>query len=360
MSEGPPGARVSVVISTYDRLEYLEQALRSVLAQTFQDFDVLVWDDAGPVDPGPVLARFDDERISYFRNDVNLGCLRAAVASYRTARGEYIAHLDDDDEWAPDYLAELVAALDAAPEAGLAFCDHWMIDEQGAVDEAASEHNSRMWGRDKLRPGVHRPGHPLVVSGAVPTSSAAVVRRAAFDFEEAPAELHEVSDRWIAYLASRNGGGVAYVPKRLVRYRRHGRQLTEAVASSRLLNDTAVLYRTFIDDPRLDIDRAEVTASLALTLAILRWRWRARASWPARARRPGAASAPGRRRRASSPSRSPRSRAPPPCGSRAGWARLPGPGGVRARRASASRQRPEAPPRLQPVTAPAGARRSRR
>ena len=92
--------KVSVVICTYNRAQYLPQAIESVLAQSFQDLELIIVDDASNDDTKAVMERYaSDSRIRYIKNDINLGLGKNRVKSTKDAHGEYIAILDSDDYW---------------------------------------------------------------------------------------------------------------------------------------------------------------------------------------------------------------------------------------------------------------------
>ena len=126
----PP--RVSVVIPTHNRAELLPRAVASVLAQTWTDFELLIVDDRSTDETPGVIARCADRRIRSFRHARNSGQSKALNTGIEHARGDYVAFLDDDDEWLPGKLAAQVALLDAAPpEVGLVYCWHDELEEAG-------------------------------------------------------------------------------------------------------------------------------------------------------------------------------------------------------------------------------------
>ena len=94
----------SVIVPTFQRPEFLQAALRSVLRQTVKDFEMLVIDDGSAMDLAPVVNALDDTRIRYLRHESNRGEAAARNTGIRSARGDYLAFLDDDDEWLPDKL----------------------------------------------------------------------------------------------------------------------------------------------------------------------------------------------------------------------------------------------------------------
>jgi len=117
-SGGTHVPRVSVLMTYYNKGEYVEEAVRSVLASTFTDFELLVVDDAS-TDGGLDLVRnFRDTRIRILESDVNTGRAAAANRGYEAALGEYIAILDADDVMGPDRLAKQVSFMDTHPEIG--------------------------------------------------------------------------------------------------------------------------------------------------------------------------------------------------------------------------------------------------
>ncbi len=113
----PPGdgPRVSVIIPTYNRGWILEEAVDSVLGQTYRDFELIVVDDGSTDDTRARLQPYG-QRIAYVHQD-NRGVSAARNTGLRLAQGELIALLDSDDLWKPAKLARQVAFFDAHPEA---------------------------------------------------------------------------------------------------------------------------------------------------------------------------------------------------------------------------------------------------
>lgn len=106
---------VSVIIPTYNTTEYIGEALDSVLAQTFQDYEIIVINDGSPdTDELERVLEPYRERIIYLKQE-NLGVSAARNAGIRVARGTLIAQLDPDDLWEPDYLAFQVEAMHSDP-----------------------------------------------------------------------------------------------------------------------------------------------------------------------------------------------------------------------------------------------------
>lgn len=107
--------KVSVIIPTYNRAEFLRSAIRSVLNQTFQDFEIIVVDDASKDKTQEVVSSFSDRRIEYIRHEINKGGSAARNTGIRMSEAEYIAFLDDDDEWLPEKLHMQVELMESSP-----------------------------------------------------------------------------------------------------------------------------------------------------------------------------------------------------------------------------------------------------
>lgn len=120
---------VSVIIPTYNRRDLVQLALDSVLAQAFTDFEIIVVDDGSTDDTNRALQRYGD-RITYLWQE-NQGESAARNRGVRLARGSYVAFLDSDDLWMPDKLHKQLQTLGQNPSVGFAFCDAWLIDNNG-------------------------------------------------------------------------------------------------------------------------------------------------------------------------------------------------------------------------------------
>lgn len=96
---------VSIILPTYNRARFLPRCIRSVLAQTFEDFELLIIDDASTDETSEVVAKFQDPRIRYHRLETNQRQCRARNIAIQMAEGEFIAFQDSDDLWLPERLS---------------------------------------------------------------------------------------------------------------------------------------------------------------------------------------------------------------------------------------------------------------
>lgn len=127
--------KLSILLPTYNPGKSIKRGIQSVLAQSFDDFELFVIDDGSSED---VFKKFltdfkGDERVVYLRSEHNLGIQKTLNEGLRGARGAYIARIDDDDEWIDsDKLKKQVRFLDSSPEHVLVGCGAVFVDEEGS------------------------------------------------------------------------------------------------------------------------------------------------------------------------------------------------------------------------------------
>jgi glycosyltransferase involved in cell wall biosynthesis len=136
---------VSIGLPVYNGGRYLTEALDGLLGQTFGDFELIVCDNASTDDTEAIAreAAARDRRVRYVRHPENIGALPNANLAFALGRGRYYALAAHDDRHAPDFLETLVGALEARPEAVLAYGRKALIDDDGRpfrFDPAAGLH----------------------------------------------------------------------------------------------------------------------------------------------------------------------------------------------------------------------------
>jgi len=115
--------RVSVIIITYNRASLVGRAIRSLIGQSYQDFEIIVVDGCSTDNTEEVVKSFDNGRVNYIKQSANRGISDARNAGIRLSKGDYIAFLDDDDEWLPNKLEMQVDLLDRLPDDyGVVYC----------------------------------------------------------------------------------------------------------------------------------------------------------------------------------------------------------------------------------------------
>ncbi len=115
---------VSVVIPCYNSEKVIRETIESVLVQTERNFEVIIVDDGSTDDTAAIAASSGDPRIHILRQS-NSGASAARNTGIRAARGSFIAFLDSDDIWFPDFLARTLALLAASPQSVMAVTNQY-------------------------------------------------------------------------------------------------------------------------------------------------------------------------------------------------------------------------------------------
>ena len=123
---------ISVIMPAYNAAQYIEAAIRSVMAQTVTDWELLVLDDCSTDHTCAVVEKLatEDSRIRLIRNEQNKGVARVRNQGFELCRGEYVALLDSDDAWLPEKLERQLARLKSTG-ADLCYCSYEVMDGKG-------------------------------------------------------------------------------------------------------------------------------------------------------------------------------------------------------------------------------------
>jgi len=119
---------VSIIIPTYNREHLLGRAIQSVLDQTYQNFELIIVDDGSTDDTEKLVKSFNSEKIRYIRHGENKGPSAARNTGIQSAKGDYIAFQDSDDEWMPEKLEKQIRAFEtASPAVGIVYTGRYRI-----------------------------------------------------------------------------------------------------------------------------------------------------------------------------------------------------------------------------------------
>ena len=127
--------RVSIGLPVFNGEKYLRQAIDSILIQSYQDFELIISDNASTDKTSEICSAYaaQDKRIKYYRNKINLGAARNYNNTFRFSSGVYFKWAAHDDILAPDYLKKCVEVLDTDPSIVLCHSKVGCIDENGVV-----------------------------------------------------------------------------------------------------------------------------------------------------------------------------------------------------------------------------------
>ena len=237
---------LSVLVTVYNRDRFIDATLRSILGSTFQDFEVIVVDDASS-DHSWALANNiaeQDERVHVYLNKVNLGDYGNRAMAASLARGKYIKYVDSDDLIYPHSLAIMVESMEAYPDAALAL-SHSMPEDSSPYPWCLTPEQTYC---------KHFLGRGCLSCG--PTG--AIIKKETFDavggFNKSWGVLADI-DLWLRIAAHWN---IVLLPPGLVWWRRH-----EAQEYSK--NDAEIVYlqrgyeldTTALNDPRCPLAVSE-------------------------------------------------------------------------------------------------------
>lgn len=230
-----PAPRVSFLMAVYDGEMYLDEAIQSVLNQTFTDFEFIVINDGSIDGTSQIIERYRrlDSRIRAYEQ-ANRGLVVALNRGLELARGEYVARMDADDISLPERVAKQVAFMDAHPEVGI--CGTW-IETFGSGEVVvrrypADDATIRSWLLFEsvlAHPSIMMRRELLVKTGL------------SYDAGSAHAEDYDLWVRAARHMA------LANIPEVLLRYRLHSQQVVqkheaEKLASARLVRLAQLEY----------------------------------------------------------------------------------------------------------------------
>lgn len=197
---------VSVIMPAYNAVAYIEEAIRSVMAQTFTDWELIVIDDGSIDATCEVVERLaaEDSRIRLMRNEQNCGVAVTRNRGLDVCRGAWVALLDCDDLWLPEKLEQQLA-LAAASGADIVYCSYGIMDEQGSklcddfIVPPTTDYRASM------------------ARSVISCSTALLSRRVVDNYRFNPAYYHEDCVLWLQLL--RDGYDARGVDAVLARYR---------------------------------------------------------------------------------------------------------------------------------------------
>lgn len=137
--------KISVIIPSYNHEKFIGDAIKSVLSQTFQDFEIIIIDDGSSDNSVAVIKTFHDPRIKFLLNEKNRGAVYTTNKMVELASGEYIALLNSDDLWESTKLEKQLKFLEDNKNYGAVFAQANIIKEDGSLLENGSRNDGAIF-----------------------------------------------------------------------------------------------------------------------------------------------------------------------------------------------------------------------
>jgi hypothetical protein len=211
--------KVSFVVPCYKIAHYLENCVNSILAQTYDDLEVLIMDDCSPDNTPEVAARFNDPRVIHIRNETNLGNIRNFNKGIELSRGQYIWLISADDCLRSQHvLQRYVGLLDENPQVGYVFCPAMVLKDG---KEWGVQYDWTAWPGDQDRIVSRQEVIRFSAYGTPVCAPTGLVRKDCYtrvgDF---PSDLPRCAD-WYLWAVFATMYDVGYFAEPMVYYRKH-------------------------------------------------------------------------------------------------------------------------------------------
>lgn len=202
---------VSIIMNCYNGEKYLNEAIDSVLAQAFQDWELIFWDNQSSDNSAKILQSYEDERIQYYLSEKFTSLGEARNLAINQSKGEFIAFLDCDDLWLPGKLAKQIP-LFSTPEVGLVICDTYFFNEKGSQKQLYK----------KKKPPVGNVFRELLGEYFVSLETAVIRRTALNSLDHWFDQRFDVIEEYDLFVRLGYSWQLSYVDEVLAKWRVHG------------------------------------------------------------------------------------------------------------------------------------------
>ena len=247
--------KVTIVTPNYNHAQYLPQRIDSILAQTFQDFELLILDNASTDNSREVIesyTRHQNVRAA-FNAENNGSPFKQWNLGLSQAKGEYVWFAESDDYADHSLLETLVDRLDRHPRVGLAVCQSWTVDQDGKPlgnyrDLLEHRDHSSHWREDYVNAGHDECKNYMFWHNTIPNASAVLWRREILERAGgAPTDMRLCGD-WMAYINVLHLSDIAFVSTPLNYFRQHRANVrTRALRQGTGTRETLMVQQKLID-----------------------------------------------------------------------------------------------------------------
>jgi glycosyltransferase involved in cell wall biosynthesis len=247
--------QISVIIPTKDRVDYIAEAIESVLKQTFQDFEILIIDGSSTDATKNILRNFTDTRILYFPQNGKKSLAGARNIGIKQSHGKFIAFLDDDDLWMPRKLEKQVAVLRQNQSYGLVYTSHsFVMQSDGKVIGLYN------------RPTVDGFIYPRILEiNLVGNCNGVLARKKCFETELFDENLLALED-WDMWIRLGKKFPFKHIDEPLEAYRLHLKRMTRGYFQ--VLRASKIIFNKLSEDIHSSANRCEASRCWHLLLGL--------------------------------------------------------------------------------------------
>lgn len=277
--------KISIIVPNYNHEAFLEQRLQSILRQTRSDFEVILLDDHSNDHSLKILEKYSRQLpCQLLVNTHNIGNpYKQWNRGVRATKGEYVWIAESDDYASEFFLEKLANRLEQYPHAGLAYCQSWIINEQGQQlglnDSWTRGLDPERWQRDFYANGREECSRYMIFQNTIPNASAVLFRRSIFEEIGYVDETFSYAGDWHTWIRMLQVSDLCFCIEPLNYYRTHPgslrkkalngtRQVEEAYRILNWLLTHAKITETVAEKAR---DRVMQRWQLALTARAANW-----------------------------------------------------------------------------------------
>ena len=191
--------------------KYLRDAIESVYAQKYQDWEIIFWDNAS-TDNSADIAKNYDRKLRYFRGDHTIPLGYARNMALEKATGSYVAFLDCDDVWLPEKLEKQIELFNKNPEVALVYSNCYVIDKEGNIMKMSF---------DTSKPARGQAFNELFIRNNFIPLLTVVIRKKVRDKVGSFEPLYKMSEEYDLFLKIAYSHLIDYVDSPLAKYRVH-------------------------------------------------------------------------------------------------------------------------------------------
>lgn len=238
--------KISIITASYNYEEYIEEAIKSVIAQTYTDWELIIVDDGSSDNSVEIIKNYcaQDSRIKYFEhpNHENKGLKESILLGLQNCSGDWVAFLESDDSFLPDYLAEKVKIVNSYPDVNLIFNRVNFITEN-----LSDKLKKKLKLFESIQNNLKSKKYPLFMEKSffchnqILTFSCAMVKKTDLQSVNFDAPIDSQLDWWLwVHLASK--GKFFYINKSLSFWRLHDSSYTTKNKGRRLISTPILAY----------------------------------------------------------------------------------------------------------------------